>query len=654
MPSPITPELVYHLTAVADPSLSSPGSLLAFTRSSVDRATMEHRSSIAVMGMPAQEVRPLTEGPHDTSARFAPDESAVAFLREDSDERRQLWLTAAAGGEPRQLTEVPGGLRQFAWSPDGSWLAFTADVDPDRPPVGHDPKIDPRVRVVTRIKYRADTLGWRGDAHTHVFIVSVAGGEPVQLTDGDWDDLGPSWSPDGQSIAFISHRREDRDFVPYSEAYVVPVSGGEPERWSDELSEVASIAWSPDGRRLAVVGSDDDAMSATWQGGLFVLARGRSPRRLTGDEIKLAAGIPPTVPAPEVRWTEDDRILSMGDVRGESFLFEVHAETGAARRIGQGGAQYQSVAIDAAGRSAVVLAATPSSAGDLHLVDIADSTDTQLTAYNGEYFDEHPTAKLEKYIITRGGMDIECRLLFPPEFDTSRKHPLVVDIHGGPHGAFYDAFNATQQVLATSGYLVLLVNPRGSSTYGGGFAKAVLSDWGGEDYRDIMAAVDEVCSRPYVDADRLGVHGYSYGGFMTSWIVGHETRFRAAVAGAPCINLVSMYGTSDIGVSFGERQWGGTRIEAAEAFRERSPLTYADKVQTPLLLLHGEADVRCPIEQSEQFFVALRRLDKTVEFVRFPDCSHAFLRMGHPRMREEYLGRTLDWFDRWLKRPAGG
>jgi dipeptidyl aminopeptidase/acylaminoacyl peptidase len=265
----------------------------------------------------------------------------------------------------------------------------------------------------------------------------------------------------------------------------------------------------------------------------------------------------------------------------------------------------------------------------------------------------HPPAAMEKYTITRAGTDVECRMLFPPGFDRSRRYPLIVDVHGGPHGAFYDVFNPTQQVLATAGYLVLLVNPRGSATYGGDFAKAVMGDWGGEDFSGIMAAVDDAISRPYVDDQRLGIHGYSYGGYMTSWIVGHDRRFKAAVAGAPCINLDSMYGTSDIGVSFGELQWGGTRQEAVDRYRERSPLTYVANVETPVLLLHGEADARCPIEQSEQYFVALKRLGKRVEFVRFPDCSHLFLRLGHPRMREEYRRRILAWFDGLIGAQAG-
>ena len=648
MSKPITPDVIYQTVGVSGPALSPDGLRLAFTKSQVDKTTMETRSQIMLMTLPSGNPAPFTHGARDSTARFSPDGKTVAFLRLDDKSRRQIWLIPMSGGEARQLTHIAGGVGYFVWSPDSHALAFVSDVDPDRLPEGHDPKVDPRVRVVSRIKYRADTVGWRGNAHNHLFIIGVYDHEPRQLTDCDWDDSAPSWSSDGSKLAFISGRGEDRDLTPRSEVYVVSALGGEPAQQSQGLSSVGAVTWSPGGNSLAVIGSDDDEVGAGWQGCLFILEQGRPPRRITGDSLKLVAGFPPIAPAPELRWTRKERIIFLADSRGESYLFEVPATGGEPRYIVGGGVQFGDVTTDADAEKAVVLTITASSPGDLHLIDLAGGSQEQLTAYNHSYFKEHPTPRLEKFTLSRVGMEIESRILFPPDFDESRKYPLVVDIHGGPHGAFYDAFNSVQQVLATAGYIVLCVNPRGSSTYGVEFCKAVLRDWGGEDYLDIMAAVDEMCSRPYVDPSRLGVHGYSYGGFMTSWIIGHNTRFEAAVVGAPCIDLPSMYGTSDIGVSFGEVQWGGLRKDAEAAFREHSPLTYAPDVETPVLLLHGEADARCPIEQSEQYFVALKRLGKEVEFVRFPGCSHLFLRNGHPRLREEYLARTLAWFDKHL------
>ncbi|MBT5830681.1 MAG: S9 family peptidase [Candidatus Latescibacteria bacterium] len=224
----------------------------------------------------------------------------------------------------------------------------------------------------------------------------------------------------------------------------------------------------------------------------------------------------------------------------------------------------------------------------------------------------------------------------------------MLEIHGGPNGRFSDSFDITHQVLTGAGYIVLAVNPRGSSSYGPDFLKAVLCDWGGEDFLDLMAAVDELCKRPYIDTNRLGLHGYSYGGFMSSWIVGHDHRFKAAIVGAPCINLHSMYGTSDIGVSFGENQWGGSSVGDIDILFKHSPLTYATEVQTPVLLMHGEVDYRCPIEQSEQFFIALKRQNKTVEFVRFPNGAHGFRKNAHPTFRSEYLQRMLDWLNHYV------
>jgi dipeptidyl aminopeptidase/acylaminoacyl peptidase len=339
----------------------------------------------------------------------------------------------------------------------------------------------------------------------------------------------------------------------------------------------------------------------------------------------------------------------IGDARGESYLYELPVAVGSPRPFAGGAMQATSLSLDAEARRAIVAATPPDAPAALYLANMSEGSLRRVADENHDYFAEHPPAALEKFTFRRQGLDIECRLWLPPTFDPHQRYPLVLDIHGGPNSAFYDAFNLTQQVLATAGYLVLAVNPRGSSTYGNAFTMAVLGDWGGEDYHDLMAAVDVVVSRPYVDAARLGVHGYSYGGFMTGWIIGHTQRFKAAVVGAPCIDLPSMYGTSDIGVSFGELQWNGSRWESMALAVERSPLTYAPAVETPVLLMHGEADLRCPIEQAEQYFVALKRHGKQVEFVRFPDCSHLFLRVGHPKMREEYLRRTLEWFQQHLR-----
>ena len=647
MASPITPDLVYSLVNVSGPDISPRGDRAAFVKSWVDDDAGEERSQVQMIDLDNGTVASFTHGPKDSNPQFSSDGESLAFLRPDDKERKQIWVMKTNGGEAVQITDLHGGVSDFAWAPNGQRIAVVSNVDPDQPEDDHDSKKDPMVKVVNRIKYRHDVLGWRGDGHRQLFVVEI-GGEARQLTQGDYENYAPVWSPDGSQIAFISERSADKDLFDYSQAYVAPASGGEPTVWSSGLHTVAALGWSPDGSKLVAVGSDVESGSASYQGWLYVLQPGEDPRRLTDDSIKPVAGFPPQGPFTKMLWTGDGVLYFLADARGESFLCSVPVEGGEVKRIYGGGAQLTAVSLDGDASKAVLLSVPSDSPGDIHLVDVTGGNGNQLTDYNREYLQEHPPAKLSKFQLDRAGFDIESRVLLPPGFDESKVYPMVLEIHGGPNGVFMDAFSTLHQVLATAGYIVLAVNPRGSSTYGGDFTMAVLNDWGGEDYLDIMQAVDEMVSKPYVDESRLGVHGYSYGGYMTSWTVGHTDRFKAAVVGAPCIDLSSMAGTSDIGISFGEKQWGGRRDVVFDEMMKRSPITYAPQVNTPVLLLHGETDYRCPIGQSEQYFVSLKRLGKEVEFVRFPGGAHGFRNSGHPKMRKEYLQRVLDWFNRYL------
>ena len=680
MTNSIGANLFRHLTAVSDPTVAPDGSRCAYVLGWVDSDTSESRSRIYQVNLaddgetPAPQ--PFTRGNADTHPRYSPDGALLAFLRADADTpaRRQVWLMPSDGGEAGQLTHLPNGVREFAWAPDSARLAVVADVCPDQPEEGDEP----RVREVRRIRYRHDAIGWRGDCHFHLFLVDVKTGETAQLTDGDWDDTAPAWSPDGGRIAFISGRSESRDVTASNEVYVVEVCEGgdsEPALWSQELTDAAAAAWSPDGRRLLVAGGTGDGLSVLWQAYLYILEPGRSPRRLTDDSIRPCLGYPGIFPPLELRWTAGDgggdgRVLFLADAEGQTRLYALDVPAGdglgSLTPLTDGGELMAGIAMDAGAGRIALTASNPTVPSDLHCVAAGDGARRRLTAHNDAWLAEHPPATMEKFIVERDDFDVECRLYHPPGFDAARQYPLVLEIHGGPNGAFYDSFVPWHQVLAGAGYLTLAVNPRGSSTYSEEFVNAVLGDWGGDDYRDLMAALDTVCQREYVDGERLGVHGYSYGGYMTTWAIGHTQRFRAAVAGAPCIDLWSMYGTSDIATGFGEAQWanrlaGGMSISRplvdelegsvdSLAYRllQRSPITFAPQVETPVLLLHGEDDARCPIGQSEQYFQVMKRLGKEVEMARFPGCGHSFLRTGHVALRQAYLERMLEWFQRWL------
>ena len=637
MTLPITAEYMFEFPAASAPSLSDDGAVLAFVKTTTDRASMERKSKIVVSRRPFDDLSALTEGPSDTAPEVHGER--VFFLRPDDNEKKQVWSMPLNGGEAVRITGLEGGVEEFKLSPDGDRIAVVATVDPDA--AGEQEPDLPRATVVRRMRYRHDSHGFTGDAFRQVFVADAESGDSAQITDGEGDNWGLSWSPDGGSLAFASDDIEGRDFTAYSEVMVADLPDGKPVSRSEGFPYMWAVAWSPDGESLAVIGCHDPEMYDSRSAWLYVVDGEGDIRRITD-------GLYTPVPECGLSWTAERGIVFVGAHSGEYFICSVLPDGSGFNRITGGGVNMSGASFDGDASHAVVLAESPRSLPELEHVDLTNGETRAITTYCRSYLAEHAPASMEKFTIQRAGFDIESRVLFPPGFNEAQKYPMVLDIHGGPNGRFTDNFDPVQQIPATNGYIVLTVNPRGSSTYSPEFTKAVMGDWGGEDFLDILAAVDEFTARPYVDEDRMAVHGFSYGGFMSSWIVGHDHRFKVAIVGAMCANLHSMYGTSDIGTSFGELNWGGVYSEARDEYLSHSPITYAPNVQTPVLLLHGENDLRCPIEQSEEYFVALKRLGKTVEFARFPDSNHNFRGKGHPNLILEYYRLMFEWLERYV------
>ncbi len=654
MPSPIGPDFNYHLKSASEPSISPDGKFVVYTVGRFERDKPVELRDIYLQSVATDsdslEPRLILEDAN--YARWSPDGSRIAFIRNDEQGVSQIWTCAPDGSDATQLTSHQLAVDAFSWSPSGEQIAYRADMAFEPHP---GDELAPR--VTRSVRYQQDGHGWRGDTFRQLFIISVATGMTQQLTSEEAEHGPPSWSPDGNSIAYLSDQGPFRDTTLRNEVYVVASTGGKAERWSGGLFMSDAVAWSPDGERLAVIGAEQVEQVGGYglicQGWIYVLEQGSYPRRLTDDSLRPVSG--PNMPlgsgTPGVDWATPNQIFFVADSRGESFVCSVNPEDKTVRRITAGNEQIVDWDIAPSHDTAVTASTTLEGVGELYAIDTHHGERIQLTHLNDEYFTLHPPARFERINVKSEGNEIDVRIWLPPNLEPNRSYPVLLDVHGGPHSTFYDAFYPIHQVAATNGFIVVAPNPRGTSSYGLDFATAVHGDWGGGDYVDVMAALANVLRKPYADESRVVLHGSSYGGYMASWAVGHSDKFKAAVIGAPVTELASFYGTSDMGIPFSEVQFGGPRSKHLPWYVRHSPITYADSVNTPVLLIHGEDDGRVAIEQSEQYFVALKRAGKSVEFVRMPQTSHGIAKAKHPSIREEYFRRMLSWFAQFLNQP---
>lgn len=646
MPTPLTPEhLVYDLVAAGDPQISPDGRTIVYALARVDRETRKPDVQLWLCDIDGGARRQITfSGNANGGARWSPDGAWIAFISDRAKAAGIYVLPAGGIGEAREVTKHNQAISDLAWSPDGSRIAYVTAYDPDNP---HEeepqPDAAPKVRVTRRIDYKQDGRGYLGDTRNHVFIVDVATGERRRVTTEALDHAFPSWSPDGSwlGIQQISHNGMR------SRLLLIHVASGETRTIGAETGNIGIWEWSPDGDRLVYAGDT----AQTFQSDFFVytMATGEL-RRLTDDlPVLPMSGYPGYAPQPRLVWQDDRQVLFSAVRAGAAGLYVIDSENGSVEPVVTWQALHAGLSADRAARYIVQAHSGLDGVGNIVVFDVAEGTTRHITDYNAALFRQSPPAQWERFDVQRGEFTIEGWLLKPHDFDPARKYPVVLDIHGGPNGFYGYGFNPWQQLLASNGYLLVFSNPRGSTSYGRRFTQQVSLDWGGEDYRDLMAVVDAVLERPEADASRTGVFGYSYGGYMTSWIIGQTQRFQACVCGAPCFDLESMYGTSDISHEFGELQWGGSPATSREWLVAHSPATYAHRATTPTLIIQGEADERCPVGQAEQMFVALTKAGCTVEFVRYPGGSHGFPRTGPPEHRVDFLTRVLGWFDQHLK-----
>jgi dipeptidyl aminopeptidase/acylaminoacyl peptidase len=625
------------------------GDLLLAGVSNPDPGENTYRGAVWRIGLDGL-TSPWTHGQRDSAPAISPDGRWVAFLRvADKKAKPQLHVMPADGGDARKLTDLPLGAGAPVWAPDSRRIAFTARVpDPGRygAPTEDGETLEPdeeAPRRITRYDYRIDDIGFLEDRRQRLFMVDASDpGELVPLTDGQADVSDPAWLPDGETILVVASRGWGAPDTELTDLYAVPAAGGEPVLAVRTSGEVEKPAVTSDGVVWFFGAESAGVHRDVRNPGLWsaVLTEGEEPaipRRLTDSEsvqCLASAGAPAPL---------GDQIVVAVLNRGAVELRSVPRDAEAATldtlpMLAGERAAVRSFAVDGDRIAAVV--ATPESVGELVL--IADGTEKVLTDWS-KPLREKGIRPLEELSATApDGYPVHGWLVLP---EGEGPHPVLLVVHGGPFAAYDWGIFDEAQVYASAGYAVVLGNPRGSAGYGESHGRAIVHGFGTVDVDDVLALLDSALARPDLDESRVGVMGGSYGGFMTSWLASHHgERFRAAWSERACNAFDSFFGSSDIGWTFVDLYVGAD----PEVRRERSPLTYADRIRIPFAVVHSEHDWRCPIEQAQRMFVALKRAGTETEMLVFPGEGHELSRSGKPRHRIQRFEAVLDWWSRHL------
>jgi dipeptidyl aminopeptidase/acylaminoacyl peptidase len=661
----ISAEDLYKIETISDVRNSPSGKHVVYSQLRVEPRNEEKFSNLWIVNTNGGKPSQFTFGDQkDCQPRWSPDGKSIAFLsnRADRDKPSQIYLIPFRGGEARQLTDIQGTIGNFDWSPDGK--IFLCKIRKTDQEVLHRQEDDQKKELGTvlrhydRVFYKLDGEGYLPKERWHIWTVKVKTGRAKQLTDHSiFSEIDPTWSPDGKLIAFMSNRSDDPDLKPDAvDLFVMPASGRKPRKVETPLGNKSMPSFSPDGRFIAYFGTEGEKMWFRNQG-LWVVPTDGSETAINLTESHDVHVSPMTindVGAPEIMpptWSNNGKTLFFPIVKhGRALLCSIGLHGKGLKTIAGEQGVVGSFSFNSKQNNLAYFLGKMHDPGQVYVHNPGHKSHNRITQVNDDLLSKIQLGEIEEtWIKGPDKNDLQGWILKPPGFDPDKKYPSILEIHGGPLTQYGEFFMHEFYYLAANGYVVHFCNPRGGRGYGQDHAGAIWGGWGDADYRDLMAWADFIEKQPYISKKQMGVTGGSYGGYMTVWIIGHTKRFKTAVTQRCVSNLVSMWGSSDFNWVFQEVLNDKPPFEDLDKFWEHSPIKYIGNAKTPTLVIHSENDLRCPIEQGEQVFVALKTIGVDTEMVRFPDEFHGLSREGRTDRRIARLNHIVNWFDKYLK-----
>ena len=663
----ITPGDLYQIELISSARISPNGQQVIYSQQRVESKTEKKFANLWLADIDAPQAsaaRQFTYGDqNDLQPRWSPDGTQIAFLsnRGNAEKPPQIYLIPLQGGEARPLTDISGEILDFSWSPDGQRLLCMVrkkDAEQlEREKDEQKKKLGVVSRHYQRVFYKLDGYGYLPHERSHLWIVDAKTGKATQITDHPiYDELYPSWSPDGQWIVLVSNRSEDPDFnLDADDLYLLPSTGGELQKIATPIGNKAMPVFSPDGAWIAYYGVEGENVGYKNNSLWVAPYDGSQPaQNLTEKyDLHVSAWTINDQAAPEQMpptWSKDGQRIYFPVTRhGRSQVLSIRRDGADLQAVVDDEGAAGSFTFDQSQQKLAYIWGTMYDPGQIFVLERSEKQPRCLTQANRSLFNNLELGAVETHWIKGpAGNDLQGWILKPPGFDPQKKYPSILEIHGGPMLQYGYLFMHEFYFLAAQGYVVHFCNPRGGRGYGEEHTKAIWGGWGGADYDDLMAWTDYVANMPYIDSSRMGVTGGSYGGYMTVWIIGHTNRFKAAVAQRCVSNLVSMWGSSDFNWTFQIELNNKPPFQDLQKFWDHSPIKYIGNAKTPTLVIHNEMDLRCPIEQGEQVFVALKKLGVDTEMVRFPDEFHGLSRNGRTDRRIVRLNHIAGWFNRHL------